>query len=188
MVDPGGNDPFGVLDLNDYIMIHFMVQLQCATNYGMFMEIYVKGPDGKGFLDLFDPIHNTYYEVKSDGVPSSVYENQMKKYNTATVRNTRGNRRKVDNIDYYSDKQISPGEKSDIAGSFQYGIHDVSYSYSGPGLIQYSISPNQQRQEELAKTELLAGGAALAVLLAFFAPEFIPAEFGAWGELVYAIA
>ena len=93
-------------------------------------EVYVKGKlDGKtcrGFLDVYEPISNTYYEVKSYmAAYTTATQNQMRKYdNSKPIASWRGN--------------VKRGTKK-LFGNFWYGAWSIQYSTSKTvnGLVEY---------------------------------------------------
>ena len=154
VTDSNGNDPYGILTLFDKAVIHGMVQLKCAIDNLWVREIYVRGAKGKGFLDLYDPSNNSYYEVKSKKEAEKTRtKTQMAKYDVAKVQDTAVNRLKLDVIN--SNDVITRG-KIAVSGTIQYGIHDVEYRLESPGLIVYDTKVNWERA---------AATAALAVLI-----------------------
>ena len=173
--DPSGKDPFGILDWIDMKIIHVMIQIKVAIEYSWAMEIYVKGPKGSGYLDLYDSENDSYYEVKSlKEAKKSRTRNQMEKYNVASVQDTFGNRAKISSIDTVS--TLSPGEVN-VSGRIQYGIYDVDYYLYAPGLIVYEHHVNWERATTYATAAVIA---ALIVLFPESAPAGIPAVVSAF--------
>ena len=150
-----------------------MVQIQCVKNYGWAMEVYVKGTEGRGYLDLFDSANREYYEVKSHFVANSRRtKKQMSKYNCAIVQDTFGNRNKIN--EEYIGADIEPG-KTVVGGYFQYGIYDIDYNSVEDGLIEYNISLNAERALALgisAAAIALLAAAAGVVASTVVAPTF----------------
>ena len=166
--DPSGKDPYGILDWIDMKIIHVMIQIKVAIEYSWAMEIYVKGPKGSGYLDLYDSENDSYYEVKSlKEARKSRTRNQMEKYNVASVQDTFVNRAKIPSIDTVS--TLSPGEVN-VSGRIQYGIYDVDY-------YLYEHHVNWERATIYATA---AGIAVLIVLFPESAPVGIPAAVSAF--------
>ena len=134
------------LSLWDYRRIHNKVADLAAwsiCNWGARREKYVKGPKGKGFLDIYNNYDNTYYEVKSRGAAylgSTV--RQMQKYDVAKpLLSKRGN--------------VKRGTQY-IWGTFYYGAWYVDYRLVSPGLIAYSCTWCQNRMEKAYGIALVA--------------------------------
>ena len=169
-VDPSGEDPFGILDLIDMKIIHGMIQIKIAIEYSWTMEVYVKGPMGRGFLDLYDSENGCFYEIKSEKEATRPRtKKQIKKYEVATVQDTIGNRLKLSSIDTLS--LVVPGNTA-IDDSIQYGIYDVKYYLSEPGLIVYEHHVNWERAGRYAAAAVIV---ALIALFPESAPAAIPA-------------
>ena len=139
--DKTGYGPWSsVLSLFDYRKIHNMVADRVASSVGFLAsrEVYVKGKvDGKtcrGFLDVYEPISYTYYEVKSYmAAYTTATQNQMKKYdNSKPLVFGRGN--------------VKRGTKK-VSGSFWYGAWSIQYSSSKTvnGLVEYIPTYNNGR-------------------------------------------
>ena len=172
-----------------------MVQLSCYRKYGFVLEVYVYGPLGRGYLDLYDKEQKAYYEVKSANIPAEVYEFQLLKYNTSTIRNTIGNRIKLGNIDAFVGTTPKQGlYNKDIEGHFFYGIYDVDYHCTGVGEIKYTTRRNgtreaeyqrqmeRERQERAEKREYILWGGVGGVLV-FGIIYFFPASAPVLGAL-----
>ena len=136
--DSNGTSPFSALTFADYGTIHKIVQVMCVAEYGWEMEVYVKGPLGRGFLDLYDCDNNQYYEVKSINTANTWRTNrQMKKYDVSHIADKRHEVAEIPG---------SPTKGSDfVNGTFAYGIYDVTYKLERPGLITYKCDRNDQR-------------------------------------------
>ena len=143
--DPGGSNPFGKLNLFDYWLIHKFVQAFVSLEYSLFTEVYVKGPLGRGYLDLYDYSNHSYYEVKSVGAASAPRTAfQILKYDTA---NKMGKPifSQLTNI-----TKLSKG-KYTINGDFTYGNYRAHYGSVAPGLIVYEpIWKEAQSQQAYA--------------------------------------
>ena len=137
-IDQSGQSPFSVLNLADYRIIHKMVQAFCMVEYNWDMEVYVKGPGSRGFLDLYDYRKNEYYEVKSEKIKNDRRtKDQMRKYDKSVIAASR-----------YKDANITGHPKrgtTDVAGSFPYGLYDITYWSEGDGLIVYRWDLNGNR-------------------------------------------
>ena len=147
-----GNNPSNALDENgesflslfERRMIHKLVQLHITLTYFFTLdsEVYIDGPNGTGFLDIYDPAENAYYEVKSNGCAyDSSTETQMQKYDAAT------------RIHGYPNKQHPSRGTKPISGNFTVGVIDVSYRLENDGLIVYYTSV---RMEELEASTQIA--------------------------------
>ena len=156
-------------------IIHVMIQIKVAIEYSWAMEVYVKGPKGSGYLDLYDSENDSYYEVKSlKEAKKSRTRNQMEKYNVASVQDTFVNRLKIPSIDTVS--TLSPGEVN-VSGRIKYGIYDVDYYLYAPGLIAYEHHVNWERATKYATAAVIA---VLIVLFPESAPVGIPAVVSAF--------
>ena len=137
-IDQSGQSPFSVLNLADYRIIHKMVQAFCMVEYNWDMEVYVKGPGSRGFLDLYDYRKNEYYEVKSEKIKNDGRTvRQMERYDGSVIAASR-----------YKDANIigSPKRgKTRVGGSFPYGLYDITYWSEGEGLIVYRWDLNGNR-------------------------------------------
>ena len=136
-IDQSGQSPFSVLDLADYRIIHKMVQAFCMVEYNWDMEVYVKGPGSRGFLDLYDYRKNEYYEVKSDKIKRERIMPQMDRYDKSVIAASR-----------YKDANIIGSPKRGdtyVAGSFPYGLYDITYWTKEDGLIVYRCDLNGNR-------------------------------------------
>ena len=152
-----------------------MVQNACAVYYNWETEIYVKGELGRGYLDLYDPNNNCYYEVKSEKEAyKSSTVTQMQKYDVAKVQDTFGNRLKLTKI--FSDDSPDRGTTSAF-GYIHYGIYDVEYHLEAPGLIVYKTDVNWDRAVAYVSAAVLA---ALVIAFPESAPVAIPAAAAAF--------
>ena len=162
----------GLLELYDYALIHFMVQLFCANMFDWEMEVYVRGGSGRGYLDLLDPTTNEYYEVKSKAAyERGAHLEQMAKYDVSVVQDTVGNRR-------MQPLNVGQGVKQGtryVDNHFEYGFYDIHYYSIEPGLIVYETSFNYTRA---------AIGLSI-VLLCTLTPEILP-FLAAAGPLAFA--
>ena len=144
-IDPTGYGPWSrYLTLVDYKFIHKQVQNYAAGRVVGFTEVYVKGNKGKGYLDVYDPKNNEYYEVKSSGAAyTKKTRDQMAKYDVAKPS--------------YGKKNVKRGNLY-IAGEFSYGAWDITFEREKPGLIVYYCSLNAKRYRvaKFAKTVVLA--------------------------------
>ena len=160
-VDPSGNNPFGVLTLLDYRVIHRMVQNRLSRYYGWIKEVYVKKGTQKGYLDLYDSIKSLFYEVKSyNDSKSSSTNKQINKYTGAVVQDSAGNKRKVKQS---IGKTVQKGVKIIESGSFNYGLYIIKYDNSreAPFLITYTHSINWKL------VGVCSAAAALVVIVTF---------------------
>ena len=99
------------------------------------MEVYVSSPNGIGFLDLYDPYRNQYYEVKVSTANPEKTENQMARYDSSTISSWMFE-------GYFFIGSLTRGTNSSIEGSFYYKDWLVEYGYVAPGLIMYNYAPN----------------------------------------------
>jgi RHS repeat-associated protein len=160
------NDPANLTDqlglfpgidlvLFDFYAMHIMTQIQCAMDYGFVMEISVECGDGRGRLDLYDPVHNVFYEVKSIGcVDGYDTDNQIDRYDISYIRDTKRNKDKLGKESI--GKNPNKGMDSSIKGSFQYSIYDIEYKYYKPGLIVYDKKTNWESVKVLALCTVIA--------------------------------
>ena len=164
------------LSLRDYKKIHDKVADCVADSVSPLAnrEKYVKGRlNGKtcrGFLDVYDPITNTYYEVKSYlAAYTKATELQMLKYdNSKPVFPPRGNVKR--GILY-------------VSGSFNYGAWNIEYHSSKTvlGLVEYIPTYNKTRAES-AKSVAVTIAVIFIILLA------VSAAVGAFGLGAGALA
>ena len=133
------------------------------------MEVPVSDPNGRrGRLDLYNPIANTYYEVKSVGSAFSKDTiNQMNRYDKSVVSGKMGEALNV----------TTPPTRSNVyvSGSFRYGLYDVTYELRQPGLIVYTPIKNNARTT--AATAIAAAIVVTAIIATggASAPAVIPA-------------
>jgi hypothetical protein len=141
--DKTGLGPWtSALSLSDYRKIHNMVADRVSYSIGFLAsrEVYVKGKvDGKtcrGFLDVYDPISYTYYEVKSYlSAYTPATQNQMRKYDhSKPLGSLRGNVQRC---------------TKKVSGSFWYGAWRIQYSSSKTvaGLVEYMSTYNTGRAD-----------------------------------------
>ena len=133
--DSNGTSPgTPVLTIVDYYAIHKLVQTYIIEELGgaAAMEVYVKAENGrKGFLDVYDPVDSSYYEVKSEKASSKLStERQMQRYDNSKVVAT--------------GQEVSRGTKV-VSGSFSYGFWDIEYSSKKDGLVTYNANFNWGR-------------------------------------------
>ena len=165
LCDPLGTSPFGPLNIGDYYTIHKKVQDDVQRQKGWLEEISVKGPKGRGRLDLYDKANNVYYEVKSEGAayrPST--ERQMQKYDVAEISGMASL--------FISQEQPATRGTEYVSGSFEYGFWDVNYSLEANGLIVYEPTYNFERMGASLATALVVGLVAIAA--GFGIPLAIP--------------
>ena len=136
-LDEDGEKAAVILPIWDYYYIHRRVQELVSFYYGYAMEVYVrKSDDHFGRLDLYDPIYNQYYEVKSIGAAYTTDTvDQMNSYSNSTI---------VDWRFIFSENPGSPhrGTNASIQGTFTYSFYTVTYKYVGNGLIVYTVDYN----------------------------------------------
>ena len=161
--DPNGDVLLPILSLADYYIVHKMVQCMVVASEWYAMEVHVLSPLGRGYLDLYDPVTNQYYEVKHYaqlGTWATV--NQMEKYNSSHIFSW-----------MFTDHMIlespEPGSRTNISGSFEYFYWDVKYKSHGNGIITYELFLNKRRYfkflrgvENVATTVALAMGLGIA--------------------------
>ena len=148
MIDSTGTLP---LSLHDYYIIHKMVQYHMLADLGVgsYMEVYVVAQNGtidgrditgrKGLLDVYDAQTGSYYEVKSEGAAErKSTKRQMARYDHSRVASPQ--RYKSRN----ANSSLKRGTQA-VSGSFTYGIYDVSYKLTEPGLVVYSCEINKSR-------------------------------------------
>ena len=133
--DSNGTSPgTPVLTIVDYYAIHKLVQTYIIEELGgaAAMEVYVKAENGrKGFLDVYDPVDSSYYEVKSEKASSKLStERQMQRYDNSKV--------------VAAGHEVSRGTKV-VSGSFSYGFWDIEYSSKKDGLVTYNANFNWGR-------------------------------------------
>ncbi len=123
------------LTLWDYKKIHSRVADEVAYKIGFFRTVreqYVKGSLGRGFLDVYDRIENTYYEVKSYGDAfSKSTVKQMLKYDHAKP--------------LFSSRGCVKRGTQDVFGYLKYGGWDVYFYLYEPGLVVYKCEWNNAR-------------------------------------------
>ena len=181
--DASGCDPFGILRLIDYAIIHLLVQVMIAETMGWEIEVGVyskveideKETEKYGRLDLYDRKTNSFYEVKSlDYVNSNkgsiATKDQIDRYKK-TIRFAKGN--------FY--QPIHAGNAT-IKGSFRYGDYIINFNdrYDiKEGLIVYSKTPIIKPREELNPSRDVVRD--LYVSCTPIIPICIPIGFGAGG-------
>ena len=160
--DKTGLGPWSsVLSLFDYRKIHNMVADRVASFVGIWArrEVYVTGKvNGKtcrGFLDVFDSMSYTYYEVKSyTAAYTTATQNQMRKYDNSKPPN-------------YKRGNVRRGTKK-LSGSFWYGAWLIKYSSSPTvnGLVTYEPKYNTGRADtakSVITTAIVIGLVILAI-------------------------
>ena len=180
LCDTTGTFPEDDLNLFDYLIIHILVQTYVAIELGLYPEVYVKGPLGKGFLDLYDKDSHSYYEVTSkNNANSSRKIAQIAKYNAA-------NQMGLPVYTTLTDIPELQGGTEPIDSYFIYRNYSIHYWLEEPGLILYnpeklatkqgySIAPKQsflpvmppQSERKFATIAVLTvcGGASIALML-----------------------
>ena len=158
-IDDSGCIALPIPSLGDLYRIHKRVQYEVVEKEGYAMEVYVSGPKGKGFLDLYDAENNQYYEVKSSLQQGTKHtRDQMEKYDAAKVTSWLF-------VGYAIDSSPTRGKRSDISGMFEYLYWDVRYTSNGDGLITYKLILNKSRYElHLATIALSVSAGALGVM------------------------
>ena len=156
--DADGVSPYGILTISDYYIIHKQVQIEIVEQYGYAMEVFVFGLGKRGYLDIYDPSTNTFYEVKSIGAAPTA-EIQMIRYERSTVHDIRF-------VGYHIPCSPTRG-KQVFSGSFKYGNYLVKYSTNN-GLITYcpTWDGTPMRPSEKATALMAVGGAALVCVVA----------------------
>ena len=142
--DSTGRLPSAKLSLSDYYVIHKRVQIEVVYHYGYAMEVYVKGENGKGFLDLYDAKNHEFYEVTTQRQAGSDKKNdQMEKYEASIVHDWRFPE---------AEDMSSPtrGTSKKISGEFSYKNWDVEYKSNGEGYITYTTDFNEDRSRDKA--------------------------------------
>lgn len=140
--DISGTSSDSGLDLIDYLIIHTLVQVFVATEYGLYPEVYVKGPLGRGFLDLYDKENHSYYEVTSQRNSTNIYKKiQILKYDAANMmgRPVYNQLRDIPKLQKGTEK---------IDGHFMYGNYLIHYWSKTAGLIVYDSKKVNQYQEQ----------------------------------------
>lgn len=165
--DGAGTSPTGALALYDYQIIHKIVQAMCSASKGWITEVYVSGAEGIGYLDLYDPVTNQYYEVKSErAAKRKATRKQMEKYDISYIKDWR----------IANPPATSPTRGNDyVSGYFQYGVYDVYYEYKGNGLITYRTEYNYERSLKLLATAAAAAVSIFAIYSGAGAVAGIPA-------------
>lgn len=145
--DASGDSPWTrKLNLWDYRKIHNKVAdliMWSMLAWGARREVYVKGKNGKGFLDVYVTSKNCYYEVKSLGSADlKSTKNQMAKYDVAKVVGSN-----VGNIKRGTHK---------VKGSFYYGAWQINYYLKENGLVVYTYTWSQKRFLNAAAVAVVA--------------------------------
>ena len=143
---------FGVPSLADFGKIHKRIQYEIAEKEGYAIEVFVDGPRGRGFLDIYNPETNEYYEVKSILQADRKHTKmQMEKYDAAYIRDFRFS-------DYSIPNPPTRGEKK-FSGSFVYSEWTVRYRLSEDGLITYKL----ELIEEVAAVQAIVAIGAVGI-------------------------
>ena len=136
-------------------LIHNEVAKKVANKVAGVQNVFIKkttatGKTKRGFLDVYVPRNNSYYEVKSfPQEKTSRTRRQMEKYDNSIAIN-------------FNSEPISRGKASaDISGEFQYLYYDVTYWAVSDGLVLYNAVENKERKEAYDKA--VEGVASLAV-------------------------
>ena len=139
LVDREGMGPYSAFTFNDYRVVHNMVRDEVARYYGWKTEVYVKGSEGRGYLDLYDAKNHRYYEVKSIGAAdTSRTNNQLRKYNNAYVEDWRYKWSAPRSLLQYGGTRF--GRRT-----LKYGMYDITYKTDYRGIIVYSYELNYNR-------------------------------------------
>jgi len=135
-------------------LIHNEVAKKVAQKVAGVTNVFVKkttaGKTKIGFLDVYVPRNNSYYEVKSFPQEKTTRtRRQMEKYDNSIAIS-------------FNSEPISRGKSSaDISGEFQYLYYDVTYWAASDGLVLYDAVENKERKEAYDKA--VEGVASLAV-------------------------
>lgn len=152
-VDCGGELSARVPTLWDFYRMHKAVQYDVAEEYGYAIEVYTKGPLGRGFLDIYDPVTNQYYEVKSIGAAGSAAP-QMDKYDVSSISDWRF-------LGYDIAYSPSRGTRM-IKGTITCGNWYVTYESNLDGLITYNYF---EIDSSSTSTYAVAAGVAAGLML-----------------------
>ena len=139
--DPGGAHPLIDIQIDDYYTIHLWVQLLIAQEFGWAIEIPVVSGSGKrGRLDLYDPLNNEFYEVKSVKSAEKAGK-QIDRYSKSTIKSSL-------RPQYNGRTPVKASKIVINETSFEYGIYDVTYwqDKNNPALILYRAEVNRGRQ------------------------------------------
>ena len=160
------SDPEGLrwISLLVQRIIHHKVANQVALKVGGKRETYVKKQTAKGkrsgFLDVYVPKNNSYYEIKSE--------------TDSTSSRTRQQMMAYDNAEIVYNGNSSPSRGTEVvSGEFSYLYYDVSYKSEGPGLVTYHVDENEERKREYEAVAATTLCAALAVVAVAAAPELV---------------
>ncbi len=189
------------MHLWDCAVVHVMVQSYCITTYGWCSEVYVKGPKGRGFLDLLDYSITPYqyYEVKYENVcHTEATKKQMTKYDEAIIADSLGNRLLYGTL---IGKNIVRGDRDKPKTSFTIGKYHIRIEWEEAGLISYyftktpipkpcpipepsEVYHSQPALETIAGTIGIMVGAALGVLYVVSTFLGTNGDFGATGQAI----
>ena len=170
------NNPIENLDIDgqipvpslvDYYYIHKYVQYDIVENYGYAMEVRTCSFLGNGSLDLYDPVTNQYYEVKSIGQATLLTTDiQMIKYDNSVICAWR----------FVGYRFFDSPDRGDllITGSCQYSYWDIKYWSNGNGLITYIPEINKTRYTAHLAAISVAVAGALAISLSGAYQGYVP--------------
>ncbi|MBV1709920.1 MAG: RHS repeat-associated core domain-containing protein [Erysipelothrix sp.] len=144
MSDPSGHWPQG-LHLNYF---HNLVRDKVAA--GKYLtEVYVINITRKGFLDIYDPISNSFWEVKPDNAYGRLTgPRQIRRYESSTIVD--------EDVIFRGSPERGPAI---YAGTINDGVFLITYHSPSPGLILYKWDP----LESLVTREVLSSVIASAV-------------------------
>lgn len=168
--DYNGNNKWGKLNLLDYRNIHKKIQEWFCRNNGWKMEICVKtGKNKWGFIDLYDPKKNCFYEVKKKSVAFTTKTNkQINKYKNSVIKKTVGNIRKLWNCLNRIGNKVNEGKEGSISGRIYYGAYIIDFYTTYSPLIYYvvTLDVNKLIARQLSYTYI-------ACLIAFAVYDFL---------------
>ena len=148
-IDIGGNYPLPVPSIADFYNMHRQVQYDIIEQYGFAMEVRIISALGSGRLDLFDPLTNQYYEVKSMGQAGlATTAIQMEKYDVSLIVDWRF-------VGYIFNGSPERGSM-EISGSCTYSYWNIYYRSDGNGLITYRYFLNEAKYREYLSTLVAA--------------------------------
>ena len=136
--------------------MHKAVQYDVAEEFGFGMEVFVVGPKGIGWLDLYDGETNQYYEVKHALAANGKHlDDQMNKYDSSHVSGWR-----------FSEFSTIGGNVSKgqayIVGKTAYLYWDITYYSKGDGIIIYKWTVNDERYAQYVACAAVACTAAMS--------------------------
>ena len=154
-LDSCGNVPEPVPSLSDFYYMHKAVQMDIAEEYGYAIEVYIRSPLGKGYLDIYDPEQNQYYEVKSRPQAGLLATDiQLAKYDSSHISDIRF-------VGYFFADSPQRGTQY-ISGQCRYKYWDIYYKSDGNGLITYVYEVNYTRYNQALATAAVFGLAVMA--------------------------